>query len=105
MKQKLLISLFALLAATAAWAGETHFPLYGETGYPYFIRSVADMNLLAQDVNSGTPYEGCFFQLDADLDFSSVPLDATGSNYTPIGTGECPFMGHFSGMGGEDAEA
>jgi len=99
MKQRLLISLFALLAATAAWAGETHFPLYGETSYPYFIRSVADMNLLAQDVNSGTPYEGCFFQLDADLDFSSVPLDATGSNYTPIGTCECPFMGHFSGMG------
>ena len=99
MKQKLLLSIFALLAVTAAWAGETHFPLYGETSYPYFIRSVADMNLLAQDVNSGTPYEGCFFQLDADLDFSSVPLDATGSNYTPIGTCECPFMGHFSGMG------
>lgn len=103
MKKNLtLFFLLVQMATSVAWAGEVHFPRNGELGNyddPFRIQTVEDMNLLAQDVNSGTPYSGMYFSLEASLYYGNQPKDQTGSNYTPIGTLENPFEGNFYGNG------
>ena len=44
----------------------------GSQDNPYQIASVADMKQLSSDVNGGNRYEGTFFKLTADIDFSGV---------------------------------
>lgn len=63
----------------------------GSQETPYQVTSVDDMNQIATVVNDGTTdFEGKFFELTIDLDFSS-------SKYTPVGTENRPFKGLFNG--------
>ena len=66
---------------------------------PYLIKTTDDLDALAISVNNGTDYEGEYFSLENDLDY-------TGKTYTPIGTfvenavlSDRPFMGIFNGNG------
>ena len=81
--------LFALLAPTAVWA-----QFGGGSGTetdPYIISTTSHMSQLATEVNSnGNKYNGVYFELDADLDFS-------GRLYAPIGNFNHSFAGFFNG--------
>ena len=73
----------------------TQFPIYqgdeGTEAKPYLIKTIADLNKLSADVNSGTNYEGKYFKLESDLDYSGV---TGGSNFTPIGWAYENGVGH-----------
>lgn len=62
----------------------------GTDSNPYLISSVADLQTLATDVNSGTSYSGQYFQLTQNLDLS-------GEDWTPIGNSSYSFQGTFDG--------
>lgn len=63
----------------------------GSATDPYIIRTRADMEYFADNINrSGVDYEGRYLALDADLDLSE-------RNWTPVGTYENRFAGHFDG--------
>ena len=59
---------------------------------PYIIATTDDMDALAALVNGGNSYNGKFFKMTADLDFS-------GKDYLPIGNTSCGFKGTFNGNG------
>ena len=67
----------------------TQFPIYqgdeGTEAKPYLIKTIDDLNKLSADVNGGNKYEGIYFKLESDLDYSDVTVDEGGSNFTPIG--------------------
>ncbi len=98
---KLLLA--ALLPATAqtawAWDGE------GSQNSPYQIKNASDLDQLAANVNSGTTYEGKYFVLTKDIDYSHKADGEEGAstetNYTPIGVYYNDdyryFKGHFDG--------
>ena len=65
---------------------------------PYIILYPSQLDLMATGVNSGT-YQDSFFELGADLAYSTDNLGEDDSNYTPIGTGVAPFRGSFDGKG------
>ena len=114
MKLKSLIALATLLVCgQGAWAdGTKSFPETenekGTEEKPFLIESIADLNALASDVNSGTDYQGTYFRLTTDLDYSEETA-TDGSNFTPIGIvemggGDTPiydkcFKGVFDGNG------
>ena len=79
----------------------TQFPIYqgdeGTEAKPYLIKTIDDLNKLAADVNSGNGYEGIYFKLEYDLDYSGVTVTG-GSNFTPIGWAS-NFNGNFDGQG------
>lgn len=79
------------------------FPIYagdqGTMSAPFQIKTPQDLMTLAEEVNSGRNFEFVYFILANDLDFSDMPKDSEGSNYTPIGTYEKPFNGMFRGNG------
>ena len=89
------------------WSGS------GTESDPYLIQNTYDLDMLAYRVNnwpiSGSyyVYTGTYFKMTADIDYSSVALDASGSNYTPIGVGHSQygetdkrlFQGVFDGDG------
>ncbi len=54
----------------------------------YHIRSVEDLLAFAERVNKGENTAGALLTCDLDL---------TDVDYTPIGTNDCPYMGHFDG--------
>lgn len=56
----------------------------------YYISSPSDLKQFAKDVNDGTFTTGTAY-LTADI--------AMGTSWTPIGTAEHPFQGHFEGWG------
>ena len=80
----------------------TQFPIYqgdeGTEAKPYLIKTIDDLNKLAADVNSGNGYEGIYFKLENDLDYSGVTVTG-GSNFTPIGDLGTAFSGTFDGQG------
>ena len=81
--------LLALIAAQTAWAWDGS----GTAGSPYQIKSTADLNQLATDVNSGTTYDGSYFVQTADIDMQGVSC-------TPIGKdADHRFGGHYDGGG------
>ena len=85
----LTVLMLTLTALTAGAQGATtQFPTTsggaGTAENPYLIKTIDDLNKLAADVNSGTNYEGKYFRLENDLNYSSVAVDG-GSNFTPIG--------------------
>ena len=91
------LSLFLLLAllgfgpmAWAQWQGS------GTEADPYQIRSTADWNTLANNVNNGNDYSGQFFKLMNDIayDYTGAPNE---NNYTAIGDLYHSFDGHFDG--------
>ena len=98
------IAALALLAtAQGAWAWSGS----GTAESPYQIKSTADLDQLATDVNSGTEHEGDYFVLTTDLTYSHTTdwndANSTENNYTPIG-GQYDqqwryFNGHFDGQG------
>ena len=58
----------------------------------YLITTPAGLQLLASEVNGGNKFADTYFQLDSDVDMSSV------SNFTPIGnTSQKYFSGNFNG--------
>ena len=83
--------IIALLTTATAWAWDES----GTSADPYLIKTKADLNQLASDVNSDANlYAGSYFRLEANLDY-------TGETYTPIG---CyyynkTFQGNFDGNG------
>ena len=60
---------------------------------PYLISTVADMELLASNVNNGNSYIGEHFKLTADIDLKDV------ENFTAIGNMTTSFSGTFNGNG------
>lgn len=122
--KKTIITLAALtMMQQVTFAQEAHFtPTEEENGtkeQPFLIESIEDLNNLAEDIRNGVPkdaddqptyYNGVYFKLTTDLDYSSVALfdtdeDGTAdSNFCPIGFGDesdvpdhHPFMGIFDG--------
>ena len=82
----------------------------GSEGDPYRIKTTADLNQLATDVNGGNTYSGTYFKMTADIAYAYTTAwnDATSteSNYTAIGcclgnisTKHHPFSGTFDGDG------
>ena len=64
----------------------------GTESDPYLIQSCAQLAYLAKKVNAGSNYAGKYFRLEADLDLKN-------RLWTPIGTYEKYFSGHFDGNG------
>lgn len=99
--------LVMLLTTTTAWADSTFSGGDGSQGNPYQIKTVDDLNKLAQDVNSGTEYANTFFLLANDIAYEHTSKwnDATSTenNYTAIGyyddIHDYNFRGTFDGDG------
>lgn len=96
----LLLMMFAFgQNAWAQWTGA------GTQQNPYQIKSIADMNTLATNVNSGTNYSGTYFLLTTDLTYTytyawnSTDYYASENNFTAIGAYGNSFKGHFDGGG------
>ncbi|MGN0150101.1 MAG: S-layer homology domain-containing protein, partial [Clostridia bacterium] len=78
---------------------------------PYLIGNLETLEILRDNVNSGTDYSGIYFKLTADIDMSEKYSKKTGSSWTPIGVRENmlmdknddeknkPFAGIFDGNG------
>ncbi|MBR5910948.1 MAG: hypothetical protein IKZ55_03105, partial [Bacteroidales bacterium] len=65
-------------------------PGSGTEDDPFVILSTKQMDELAASVNGGDDKSGLYFRLEADLDYS-------GKTYTPVGTNDNRFRGHFDG--------
>ena len=68
----------------------------------YIITTTTGLNLLASEVNGGTPFNGKFFKLGNDIEYSYEGLGENESNYTAIGTivnieGNGWYFGYFNG--------
>lgn len=105
-----------MLTAQTAWAGTMRL-IYsggdGTSGDPYQIKTAEDLVTLATNVNSGTTYEGQYFKVMNNINFSEASTtslrptttwnDATSteSNISPIGSRNGntihKFQGHFDG--------
>ncbi|MCR5131102.1 MAG: dockerin type I repeat-containing protein [Prevotella sp.] len=88
----------AVLSATFQAAEWAHTGA-GTEDDPYKIYDIDQMNRFAKDVNSGTTFEGKYFQLMADITY-----DGTENNFAPIGyrvseTEQYQFSGSFDGDG------
>lgn len=70
----------------------------GTLDSPYLISSGEELAFLANQVNSGTTYEGIYFQIAADIDLN-------GKNWTPIGNKSNSFRGILDGAGHTIANA
>ena len=70
------------------WSGEGS----GTEADPYIISTIADFNQLASITASCYYYDGKYFRMDADLDF-------TGESFTPVGNSTKPFKGILDGEG------
>lgn len=65
---------------------------------PYLISTGDELSYLASQVNSGTTYEGIYFQIATDIDLN-------GKSWTPIGTINNSFRGIIDGAGHTIANA
>ena len=75
------------------WDGTVASGFGGGTGAqndPYLISTSAQLAYLAQQVNGGTSYAGTYFRQTEDFDLAGI-------KWTPIGSGNHPFKGHFDG--------
>ena len=102
-----LLTVAALFAGQNAWAQTQSFPTSsggsGTSSNPYLIKTTADLNALANDVNSGTTYSYKYFKLDNDIDFQPTTAwndtTSTENNFTAIGNNSHYFQGIFNGDG------
>ena len=62
----------------------------GTQSSPYIIETAEQLAYLSQQVNAGNSYSGKYFRMDADVNLN-------GKQWTPIGTLDNPFSGHFDG--------
>ena len=68
----------------------------GTSTDPYIINNTGQLDALAQSVNSDHDFlQGKFFELGDDISYSYDPEN----NFTPIGSLNNPFKGHFDGKG------
>lgn len=82
-------------AAEGIWKGN------GTEQEPYLIEDAADLEELANRVNSGNTCHGQYFWMMADIDLSEKYSENTGVSWMPIGNSENPFEGFFDGKGHE----
>jgi len=66
----------------------------GSSSNPYLITSKADLEALADEVNSGTTHAGHYFRLETDIDTYAKPIGYKTSNDE-----EAMFCGAFDGNG------
>ena len=64
----------------------------GTSSSPYIIKTLAQLQFFANQVNNGTTYSGQYIRLGANISLPS-------SNWTPIGTSSRYFRGTFDGNG------
>ena len=82
------------LATGEPWSGS------GTEDAPWEISSAADLQMLAERVNSGDACYGSFFVLTRDVDLSDVCGGEAGVSWDPIGHfGDVTFYGTFDGGG------
>ena len=90
----------AVLAANVVVQGPTipmssaivgDFEGYGTKSKPFYINNIDDLITLRTKVNSGTLYDGKYFELTDDI--------SCGENWTGIGTTDYLFSGEFDGNG------
>ena len=96
----LLATILFSMTAQPAWAKATvSFPTSsggsGTSTDPYKISSKEDLKKLADDVSSGTNYDGVYFIMTQNFTYDKN----TENNFTPIGTGSNSFYGNFDGNG------
>lgn len=70
----------------------------GTKEYPYLISNAEELSYFANRVNSGTSYDGVYFELIADINLNKM-------EWTPIGDYSNPFKGIFNGAGHTVANA
>ena len=82
------VLLLALCAAQTAWAWSGQ----GTEAAPYQITNASDLQQLADNVNSGTTYDGMYFK-------QTAAIDMAGETMSPIGDGSANhrFGGHYDG--------
>ena len=81
------------LTVTSAWAWDGS----GTFNDPYQIKTTGDLNQLASNVNGGTGYEGTYFKLMNDLDFTGVEYKMVGDENEDHDTKK--FRGRMDGNG------
>lgn len=98
MKKTITLILFALMAfGQTAWAQTTFSGGSGTEGDPYQIKTIGDLNALADDVNNNSnSYEGVYFKLMNDLTYDYTGA-ANENNFTAIGSWDHPFKSCFDG--------
>lgn len=64
----------------------------GSESNPFQIKTPSQLAYLAQQVNGGNSYEGCYIEIAADMDLA-------GRSWTPIGTAPRRFTGNLDGKG------
>ena len=96
----------ATVSASIITAWGTDQGADGSAEHPFIISRPAELDLLAQRVNSGTGdefaqqgYEDKYFVLANDIAYNPAIVDANGENYTAIGITGHPFCGSFDGQG------
>ena len=96
----------ATVSASTATAWGIDGDADGSAAKPYVISRCAELDLLAQRVNSGTGdedavngYTGKYFVLANDIAYDPNGVDANGENYTAIGISSHSFKGTFDGQG------
>ena len=79
----------------------TTFVGHGTEEDPYMINNAEDLDLLAERVNAGNDFYGCYFKQGADIAYDPTVLtkDDGKSNFTAIGGDYNCFSGHFDGAG------
>jgi len=88
--QRFLLTLVAVFCSISAiWADSTFSGGDGSEGNPYQIKTTADLNQLATDVNNGNNYSGKFFKLMNDIYYKPTTAwndeSSDETNYTAIG--------------------
>ena len=79
---------------TGVWDGKTAEAFVKGSGTkddPYSILTPANLYFLSQNVGTDT-YNAAYYVLESDIDLG-------GNEWTPIGSAETPFRGHFDGAG------
>lgn len=80
-----------VLTLDSAWDGSSMEPLTVVDENTYEISTAAQLAQFAADVNSGNSYAGKTVRLTADINLNDKA-------WTPIGSGEHPFLGTFDGQ-------
>lgn len=76
------------------------FPGYGTASLPYAISSAEDFATLAQCINNDSAVAGNFTAYNVAHYKLTATAPITLSGFTPIGTPDHPFSGHFNGNNG-----
>lgn len=62
---------------------------------PYVVKTVADIQTIAQKSENGETFAGVHFELGNDLDLAAV----SATSFAPVGSTDAPFQGKFDGKG------